>query len=81
MNEYIVCDNCGEWIQYDKISTLYLKCPYCDNVLIDVEIDDKYLDPMTVVDYGIEHLADGEWMWTECEDSKGRTVKYWKKRD
>lgn len=81
MNEYMVCDNCGHWVGYDGECTLYLKCPYCDNVLIDVEINEKHLDYLTIFDYGIEHLEDGEWMWTECRDSTGRTIKYWKKKD
>lgn len=43
MWDYIVCDNCGYEAAYDKESTLYLKCPYCNNVLVDEIIDERWL--------------------------------------
>lgn len=74
MSDIMACDNCGRTVWYDEQSTLYLKCPYCDNVLIDRDVNKSHLEPMTVVDYG----KDGEWMWVECEDHAGNKRTYWK---
>lgn len=67
-------------MDYDKENTLYLKCPCCENVLVDVKIKENHLDPMTVIDYGIEYKYDDEWMWVRCQDLNGYERVYWKQR-
>ena len=34
---------CGYDMKYDTNGTLYLKCPYCDEVLINVDVEDRHL--------------------------------------
>ena len=41
MSDFIVCDICNRYILCDIESTIYFKCPYCDNVLIDIDILDE----------------------------------------
>lgn len=43
-----------------------------------IEVND---DAFVVIDFGIEHLEDGDWMWVECENKYGDVHTYWKKRN
>lgn len=36
--EFIFCKECGKSIWYDKECTIYLKCPNCNYVLVDVDV-------------------------------------------
>lgn len=38
-------------------------------------------DGFVVVDFGIDYLEDGDWMWVECENEQGEKHTYWKKRE
>ena len=79
-NNLICCHWCGTMSNYDE-HTIYLKCPNCNTVLIDSKIDREEADPLIVVDYGIDHLEDGDWMWVEVEDQCGNKYTYWKRKD
>lgn len=81
MNDGMICGNCGCSMAYDNENTIYLKCPCCDMVLVDKKVEEKHLGSLVVVDYGIDHLEDGDWMCVECEDSEGNKQTYWKKRN
>lgn len=78
MNDIMICSHCGCTTGYDKETTLYLKCPSCENILIDRKVEEKHLGTLVVVDYGIDYLENGDWMWVECEDSEGNKQTYWK---
>lgn len=76
----MICGECGCELNYDMETTLYLKCPCCDSVLIDASDEENGMTAI-VIDYGIEHHKDGAWMWVETEDERGIRNTYWKKRD
>lgn len=38
--EFMYCEKCNGCIWYDNECTLYLKCPECDNVLIDKDLSE-----------------------------------------
>lgn len=47
----LVCNECGFETMYSVNNTWYFKCPRCNNVLIDVDLDEKIIEELTVFDY------------------------------
>lgn len=70
----IVCEECGFEMEYDVENTMYLKCPCCDNVLIDRKAEDVWNEPLSIVDYG----RVGDSLWIGIGDSKGVVHTCWK---
>lgn len=52
MNDDIICYKCNYAMVYDMENTFYLKCPCCDEVLVDARAEDVWNEPLSIIDCG-----------------------------
>lgn len=74
MNDDIFCSKCNYAMVYDRENTFYLKCPCCDDVLVDARAEDVWKEPLSVVDCG----KVGDSFWVKVGDSKGAVHICWR---
>lgn len=74
MNDDIICYKCNYAMVYDMENTFYLKCPCCDEVLVDARAKDVWNEPLSIIDCG----KSGDDFWVKIGDSKGVVHTCWR---
>lgn len=75
MNNSLICNQCGFAMIYDIENTWYLKCPCCDKILVDVDLSEKSIEELIVVDNGRIY----DYKWVTVRDKTGNLCTYWKR--